>query len=136
MASFMPTTRLCSSSSMWSSRLDSSSVSLKTGMPVDAARTSAMSSSSTSAMTSMSPDFHSASRLAFSLRRFFSSSRSRAAFSKSCPSIADSFSRTTAAIFSSNSRRSGGAVIRRMRSRAPASSMRSIALSGRKRSLT
>jgi hypothetical protein len=39
------------------------------------------------------------------------------------------------AIFSSNSRRSGGAVIRRMRRRAPASSIRSIALSGRKRSL-
>ena len=47
---------------MWSRRLDSSSVSLKTGMPVEAARTSAMSSSSTSAMTSMSPDFHSVSR--------------------------------------------------------------------------
>src|SRR4028119_914180 len=35
---------------------------------------------------------------------------------------------------SSKSRRSGGAVIRRMRIRAPASSIRSIALSGRKRS--
>ncbi len=65
----MPTMRLCSSSSMWSSRLDSSSVSLNTGMPVLAARTSAMSSSSTSATTSMSPDFHWASRAAFSWRR-------------------------------------------------------------------
>ena len=64
----------------------------------------------------------------------FSLSRSEAAFSKSCASIADSFSRRTSAIFSSNSRRSGGAVIRRMRSREPASSIRSIALSGRKRS--
>ena len=39
------------------------------------------------------------------------------------------------AIFSSYSRRSGGAVMRRMRMREPASSMRSIALSGRNRSL-
>ena len=64
----------------------------------------------------------------------FSLSRSAAAFSKSCASIADSLSRRTSAIFSSNSRRSGGAVIRRMRIREPASSIRSIALSGRKRS--
>jgi hypothetical protein len=46
----------------------------------------------------------------------------------------DSLSRRTPAMRSSNSRRSGGAVIRRMRMREPASSMRSIALSGRKRS--
>jgi hypothetical protein len=56
-----------------------------------------------------------------------------AALSKSCASI-DSFSRRTSAIRSSNSRRSGGAVIRRMRMRDPASSIRSIALSGRNRS--
>ena len=49
--------------------------------------------------------------------------------------MADSLSRRTAAIFSSKSRRSGGAVIRRIRIRAPASSIRSIALSGRNRSL-
>ena len=61
-------------------------------------------------------------------------SRSDAAFSKSCASIADSFSRRMPAIRSSNSRRSGGAVIRLMRIRAPASSIRSIALSGRNRS--
>ncbi len=54
---------------------------------------------------------------------------------ESCASIADSFSRRVFAIFSPNSRRSGGAVIRRIRIRAPASSMRAIALSGRKRSL-
>ena len=57
-------------------------------------------------------------------------SRSDAAFSKSCASIADSFSRRMPAIRSSNSRRSGGAVIRLIRMRAPASSIRSIALSG------
>lgn len=119
---------------MRSRRDDSSSVSLKTGMPVAVARTSAISSPSTSATTSMSPAFHSFSRLALAARSCFSLSRREAAFSKSCESIADSLSRRTPAIFSSNSRRSGGAVIRRMRIRDPASSIRSIALSGRKRS--
>ena len=95
-----------------------------------------MSSSSTSATTSMSPAFHCFSRSALADSSFFSASRSEAAFSKSCASIADSFSRRVCAIFSSNSRRSGGAVIRRILSRAPASSMRSMALSGRKRSFT
>ena len=95
MASSMPTMRLCSSSSMCSRREDSSSVSLNTGMPVEAASTSAISSSSTSATTSMSPDFHCFSRSAFWPSSFFSSSRRRAAFSKSWPSIADSFSRRT-----------------------------------------
>src|SRR5450830_1014104 len=95
-----------------------------------------MSSSSTSATESRSPDFQ-----AFSLSircpvSCFSVSRSRAAFSKSCSSIADSLSRRASAIFSSSSRSSGGAVIRRILNRAPASSIRSIALSGRNRSLT
>jgi len=48
--------------------------------------------------------------------------------------MADSFFRRTSAIFSSISRTSGGAVIRRIRIREPASSIRSIALSGRYRS--
>jgi hypothetical protein len=69
---------------MLSSRADSSSVSLNTGMPVEAASTSAMSSSSTSATTSMSPDFHWASRSLRARVSCFSSSRRRAAFSKSC----------------------------------------------------
>lgn len=93
-----------------------------------------MSSPSTSATTSMSPAFHSFSRLVFPASSCFSLSRREAAFSKSWESMADSLSRRTAAIFSSNSRRSGGAVIRRMRILEPASSIRSIALSGRKRS--
>jgi hypothetical protein len=50
----------------------------------------------------MSPAFHSFSRVAFSARSVFSLSRSDAAFSKSCASIALSFSRRTPAIFSSN----------------------------------
>jgi len=103
-------------------------------MPVAVARTSAIRSSSTSATMSMSPAFHCFSRSALAARSFFSVSRRAAAFSKSWASIADSLSRRVCAIFSSNSRRSGGAVIRRIRNRAPASSIRSIALSGRKRS--
>ena len=114
----------------------SSSVNLNTGIPVAIAKTSAINSSFTSATTSISPDFHCFSRSNFSCSRFFSLSLSEAAFSKSWPSIADSFSLRTFAIFSSNSRSSGGAVIRRMRRRDPASSIRSIALSGRNRSET
>ena len=134
MASSWPMTRLWSSSSILSSRVDSASLSLTIGMPVAVASTSAISSSSTSATTSMSPAFHCFSRSDLARISFFSSSRSDAANSKSCASIAPSFLRRTSAIFSSNSRRSGGAVIRRMRSREPASSIRSIALSGRNRS--
>ena len=83
----------------------------------------------------MSPAFHSFSRVSFLAISCFSLSRRAAAFSKSWESMADSFSRRTWAIFSSYSRRSGGAVIRRIRIREPASSIRSIALSGRNRSL-
>ena len=75
MACSWPMTRLCSSSSMRSRRLVSSSVSLKTGMPVAVASTSAISSSSTSATTSRSPDFHSFSRLALACWSCFSLSR-------------------------------------------------------------
>ena len=82
----------------------------------------------------MPPVFHWRSFSARSAMSFCSLSRSEAAPSKSCASIADSFSSFMAAIFSSMTLSSGGAVIRRMRSRAPASSIRSIALSGRKRS--
>ena len=66
----------------------------------------------------------------------FSLARSAAALPESRQPIAGSFSRRTPAIFSPDSRRAGGAVIRRIRIRAPASSIRSIALSGRNRSLT
>src|SRR3954449_9543520 len=117
MAASWPTTRLWRFSSMLSRRLDSSSVSLNTGMPVAFASTSAMSSSSTSATASRSPDFQAFS---FSTRlrpSCFSASRRRAAFSKSCSSIADSLSRRVSAICSSSSRSSGGAVMRRMRRR-------------------
>ena len=58
-ATSWPITRLWSSSSIRSSRCDSSSVSLTTGMPVAAARTSAISSSFTSATASAPLAFHS-----------------------------------------------------------------------------
>ena len=61
-ASFWVTMRLWSSSSMRSSFSVSSSVSLKTGMPVQMDRTSAISSSSTSDRMSISPDFQLCSR--------------------------------------------------------------------------
>ncbi|CAB4803528.1 unannotated protein [freshwater metagenome] len=131
-----PITRRWSSSSIRSRRAVSSSVNLKTGIPVAMESTSAMSSSSTSVTMSRSPAFHVFSRSAFSAMRFFSVSRREAAFSKSWPSIADSFSLRTFAILSSNSRSSGGAVMRRIRKRDPASSIKSIALSGKKRSDT
>ena len=51
-ASSWPTTRLCSSSSMRTSRADSASVSLKTGMPVHIETMSAISSSPTSGCSS------------------------------------------------------------------------------------
>ena len=64
-ASSWPMTRLCSSSSILSSRVDSSSDSFTIGMPVATASTSAISSSSTSATSSMSPARHCFSRSAF-----------------------------------------------------------------------
>ena len=104
-------------------------------MPVAAARTSAISSAVTSAAASLPSACRSFSPASFFPVSCFSVSRRAAAFSKSWESIADSFSRRRPAIFSSNSRRPGGAVIRRIRIRDPASSIRSIALSGRNRSL-
>ncbi len=104
-------------------------------MPVHADRTSAISSSSTSERTSISLDFHSRSREAFSSSSPRSSSRNRSARSRSWASMADSFFSLVSAIRSSISRTLGGALIRRSRMRDPASSMRSMALSGRNRSL-
>src|SRR5271165_1796077 len=63
----------------------------------------------------------------------FSESRNAPAFSKSWALIASSFSERIVSMFFSISFTSGGRVIALMRARAPASSMTSIALSGRKR---
>ena len=134
-ASSWPMMRLCSSSSMLSRRLDSFSVSFSTGMPVQCARTSAIWSSPTSAISSRSPERHCFSFSARSSPSLRSLSRRPAAFSKSWASMAASFSLRTSAMRSSTSRRPFGAVMRLMRIRAPASSRRSTALSGKKRSL-
>ena len=71
-------------------------------------------------------------RSSFSLA-CFSLSRSAAAFSKSCSLIAASFSTRISSISASMSLTSGGRVIAPMRAREPASSITSMALSGRKR---
>ena len=130
-ASSWPMMRLCSSVSMVMSFLDSAWVSLNTGMPVVWEITSAMTSSSTTIFTSDSPSRHEDSFCLRSASSFSCLSRSSAAFSKSWSLMDWSFSSASLAIFVSSSLSSGGAVSRRMRRRAPASSIRSMALSGR-----
>ena len=130
-ASCWPITRLCSSSSILISRWVSASVSLKTGMPVHMETTSAISSSPISGCSSDSEVCHCSSSSRFFCVSFRSLSRRLAAFSNSWASIASSFSLRTFSISSSSSRYRGGAVIVRMRMREAASSIRSIALSGR-----
>ena len=113
----------------------SASVSLNTGMPVHIETMSAISSSPIDGRSaSPSPASHcsSSSRFLFVSRR--SLSRRFAAFSNSCASIAASFARRVSSISSSSSRYTGGEVIDLMRMRDAASSIRSIALSGRNRS--
>ena len=129
-----PITRLCSSSSMRISFCVSASVSLNTGMPVHIETMSAISSSPIDGRSPDSPDSHSCSSSRFLLVSLRSLSRSAAAFSNSCASIAASFSRRVVSTSSSSSRLAGGEVIDLMRIREAASSIRSIALSGRKRS--
>ena len=134
MAACWPMTRLWSSSSMRISFWVSASVSLKTGMPVHIETMSAISSSPIAGRSPDSPERHCSSRSRFLLVSWRSWSRRFAAFSNSCASIAASLSRRVVSISSSRSRYTGGAVIDLMRMREAASSMRSIALSGRKRS--
>ena len=129
-----PMTRLCSSSSIRISFWVSASVSLKTGMPVHIETMSAISSSPIDGRSPPSPDSQASSSSRFLLVRRRSVSRSCAAFSNSWFSIAASLSRRVVSISSSSSRYTGGEDIDLMRMREAASSMRSIALSGRKRS--
>ena len=74
-------------------------------------------------------------RVSNSADSVFSRLRSSAAFSNSWARTASSLSACVFLIFSSSSRRSGGAVIRSIRFFEAASSIRSIALSGKKRSV-
>ena len=99
-----PITRLWSSSSMRTSFCDSASVSLKTGMPVHIETMSAISSSPTSGCSSSASFCQFSSSSFFFCESFRSLSRSDAAFSNSCESIAVSFSARTRSISSSSSR--------------------------------
>ena len=134
MATSWPIIRLCSSSSIRIRRCDSASVSLKTGMPVHIETMSAISSSPISAWSASPEDFQFSSISRFFSVSLRSLSRRFAAFSNSWASIADSFSLRTVSISSSSSLCTGGAVISLIRMRDAASSIRSMALSGRCRS--
>mmetsp|Transcript_47391 Transcript_47391/g.90491 ORF Transcript_47391/g.90491 Transcript_47391/m.90491 type:complete len:415 (+) Transcript_47391:1365-2609(+) len=138
-ASSCPMMRVCSFSSISSRRFDSSEDTFSTGMPVQAATMAAMSLSVTTGPMPPSSSAASVSRLAEVMAEicaFSSISRSRSdpAFSKSCPRTAPSFSLSRALSSLSSSRASSGRAAWRSRTRDPASSIRSIALSGRKRS--
>jgi len=94
------------------------------GPPPSAASASALDDSLAPATTAWILAFSSISR-----------SRSAPAFSKSCDRTAPSFSLVTPRSSLSSSRASSGSWMWRRRTRDPASSIRSMALSGRKRSL-
>ena len=99
-----PITRLCSSSSIRTSRCDSASVSSKTGIPVHIETMSAISFRPTSGCSSDSSERQLSSNSFFFCVSLRSLSRSDAAFSNSCDSIAFSFSVRTRSISSSSSR--------------------------------
>ena len=103
-------------------------------MPVHTESTSAMASSSTSSKRSTPDALTSASIVSLRASSSFSESRSLPASSKRWASTASFFCCWTRAISFSRSLKSGGTSMRLMRRRLPASSMRSIALSGRWRS--
>ena len=135
-ASSWPTMRLWIPSSMCSRRSVSSMPNRETGMPVHMLTTSATSSSVTTGWSCSCPWCHSSSAFSsFSMRRS-SRSRSSAAYSYCWLAMASSFSLRT---FSSTfvvSLTERGAVLVRSRTREAASSMTSMALSGRNRSET
>ncbi len=135
MASCWPMTRLCSASSMWSSRSDSSWAMRVTGMPVHIATTWAISSSSTIGCSPDIEDCHSVRSASAVSRAVASASRSVAASSYSWLLIAASFSLVIRSRSFCASRRAGGALELRRRTRDAASSIRSMALSGRWRSV-
>ncbi len=120
---------------MWSSRSDSSWAIRVTGMPVHIATTWAISSSPT---VGWSPEIwacHSARRLSAFSFAVASASRRVAASSYSWALIAASFSLVIRSRSFWASRSAGGADAWRRRTRLAASSMRSMALSGRWRSV-
>ena len=135
-ASSWPMTRWCRASSQRRSFEASASVRLDTGTPVMSETTSAMSFSSTTTtflLWRSCQDFSSSSRLDVSSR---SLSRRRAASSNSWAVAAFDFCSLMRASSSSTCASSGGSVVLWTRVRAPASSMMSMALSGRNLSCT
>ena len=134
MASSWPTMRLCISCSMRSSRSVSSMASRVTGMPVHMLTTSAMSSLVTLLRSSSRSSCHSRSRPSIFSTSRISRSRSSAAYSYCWEEMASSFSlRTFSSTFMTSFTERGVVELRR-RTLEPASSMRSMALSGRNRS--
>ena len=132
-AASWPMTRLWSSPSMPISRAWSSVDIRVSGMPVILETTSATTSSSTTPSASRLLSRQSRVIVCFFFLSLSAWSRSAAAFSKSWLATASSFSLLSFSTSSSISLRSGGLVIALSRTRAPASSITSIALSGRQR---
>ncbi len=135
MAWFWPTTDLCTSSSMRSSRWVSASCNRVTGMPVQRETMNAISSSSMVGRCCCRSFSHSSCRLRISPCSSRSWSRNAAARSKFWSRTASSLSRLIASSFSLRSETSGGGTCAASRARADASSITSIALSGRNRSV-
>ncbi len=133
MASSWLTTRLCSSVSICIRRLLSSVVIRVSGMPVILEMTSAITSSSTTPSVSRLRSRQSRVICCFFFFSLSAESRRLAAFSKSWLATASSFSLLSRSTSSSISFKSGGLVMAFSRMRAPASSITSIALSGRQR---
>ena len=99
-------------------------------MPVQIDRTSAIDSSETSSNRSTPEALISTSMASFLARSSFSVSRRRPASSKFWDSTASFFLSTTSESSFSSSLNAGGVLMRLIRSREPASSIRSMALSG------
>ena len=135
-ASFWPISRWWIASSMWSSLVVSSSTSRETGTPVQELMISAMCSSVTSGTVAPSLSRQAISSETYFSLSCFSLSRKFAAVSKSWPAMASSFWVTISRISRCMARRSSGVVVSFIRTRALASSMRSMALSGSERSAT
>ena len=135
MASSWPTTDACSSSSIRMSRAVSASCSRVTGMPVQRETMKAMFSSSITGRRVCRSRSHSSflSRIWFCRSRSWS--RSAAARSKFWSRTASSFCRLTFSSAALSSATSAGGTWDASRARAPASSITSIALSGRNRSV-
>ena len=102
-------------------------------MPVILETTSAITSASTTPSVARDFSRHSCVIICFFFLSLSAWSRRAAAFSKSWLATASSFSRLRFSTSSSISLRSGGRVIDFRCTRAPASSITSIALSGRQR---